>query len=65
MKFCTILSSLAVTFLALGAPTIAHTVEEAYHDIKLLQETCFAVKQKLCAITPEHAEGGGLVCIYL
>jgi len=64
MKLWKFLSALTVTLLTLGLPTIAHTVEEAYHDIKLLQGTCFAVKQKLCAITPENAEGGAQVCIF-
>ena len=65
MKLYTIISSLAVALLTLEAPTAAHTIEEAYHDVKLLTGTCSASKAKLCAITPGHTEGGGLVRIYL
>lgn len=64
MKLFTTLSSLTVTLLTLGS-AVAHTVEEAYHDVELLKGTCLAAKDKLCAITPEHAEGGGFVCIHL
>ena len=65
MKLYAILSPLATALLTLGTPTVAHTIEEAYHNAKLLTETCSASKAKLCAIRPGHTEGGGLVCIYL
>ena len=63
MKLWTILSSLTVALLTFGTPTVAHTIEEAYHDVKLLTGTCSSVKSKLCAIDHEHAVGGGSVCI--
>ena len=65
MKLFTILSSLTVTLLTLGTTAVAHTVEEAYHDVELLKGTCLAARDKFCSITPEHAEGGASVCIYL
>ena len=65
MKLYTVISSLAIALLTLGTPAVTHTIEEAYHDVKLLTETCSASKTKLCAIEPGHTEGGGLVCIYL
>ena len=61
MKLSAILSSFTVALLTLGTPIVAHTIEEAYHDVKLLTETCSDGKAKLCAIKPGHTEGGGSV----
>ncbi|KAF8415344.1 hypothetical protein EV426DRAFT_665599 [Tirmania nivea] len=61
MNLCTIFLAFTAALLILGAPGIAHDVDEAYYDFKLLQETCHSVKAKLGAIKPGHAVGGGLI----
>jgi len=55
MKLCTLLTLLNVAFLALGTPT----VEEVYHDVTLLTETCNTGKAKHCAIKPGQRKEGG------